>query len=301
MNPISSFLNNQSNSLLAFIGKVKHIVAVPNVSTNKVRIFRKVLLNLYFDMGYDCKKGHFTLFIDECGDPNLEKFDKTFPIFTLCGVLISDKKLGYLENEVNGLKQDLWANTDVIFHSREIRNCSKDFVNLLDNDTKTRFYNRINEILCTEDIYVIVCCCILKEPFIERFNTGEDVYGLSLKYLIERAIFHIDDCTDGNARLRIVVERRNPNQNQALLKYYNGLRVNGTKWITAKRLTDRIKSFSFVGKKDNVIGLQIADLIAYPISRQILNPYRPNPAFQIVAKNIYTYKGAKLGLKIIPH
>ena len=80
MNPISSFLNNQSNSLLAFIGKVKHIVAVPNVSTNKVRIFRKVLLNLYFDMGYDCKKGHFTLFIDECGDPNLEKFDKTFPI-----------------------------------------------------------------------------------------------------------------------------------------------------------------------------------------------------------------------------
>ena len=252
-------------------------------------------------MGHDSKKEHFTLFIDECGDPNLEKFDKTFPIFTLCGVLISDKKLGRLENDVNGLKQDLWGNKYVIFHSREIRNCSKDFVNLLDNKTKTCFYTRINEVLGAEDVYVIVCCCILKEPFIERFNTGEDVYGLSLKYLIERAIFHIDDCTDGNARLRIVVERRNPNQNQALLKYYNGLRVNGTKWITAERLTDRIKSFSFVGKKDNVIGLQIADLIAYPISRQILNPDRPNPAFQIVAKNIYTYKGAKLGLKIIPH
>ena len=252
-------------------------------------------------MGHDSKKEHFTLFIDECGDPNLEKFDKTFPIFTLCGVLISDKKLGYLENDVNCLKQDLWGNKDVIFHSREIRNCSKDFVNLLDKETKTCFYNRINEVLGAEDVYVIVCCCILKEPFIERFNTGEDVYGLSLKYLIERAIFHIDDCTDGNARLRIVVERRNPNQNQALLKYYNGLRVNGTKWITAERLTDRIKSFSFVGKKDNVIGLQIADLIAYPISRQILNPDRPNPAFQIVAKNIYTYKGAKLGLKIIPN
>ncbi|MDE6057998.1 MAG: DUF3800 domain-containing protein [Muribaculaceae bacterium] len=67
-------------------------------------------------MGQDSKKEHFTLFIDECGDPNLEKFDKTFPIFTLCGVLISDKKLGCLENEVNGLKQDLWGNKDVIFH-----------------------------------------------------------------------------------------------------------------------------------------------------------------------------------------
>ena len=77
--------------------------------------------------------------------------------------------------------------------------------------------------------------------------------------------------------------------------------MNGTKWITTERLIDRIKSFSFVGKKDNVIGLQVADLIAYPISKQILNPDHPNPAYQIIAKNIYTYKGARLGLKIIPH
>lgn len=244
---------------------------------------------------------HYTLFIDECGDPNLEKFDKTFPLFTLCGILVHENKLTWLENEINSLKCELWDNQEVIFHSREIRNCSRNFANLLDIQTKNRFYTRINEILGAENIYVIVCCCILKEPFIERFNTGEDVYGLSLKYLIERAIFHIDDCTYGNAKLRIVVERRNPKQNKILLKYYNGLRVKGTKWITAERLINRIKKFSFADKKDNVIGLQIADLIAYPISRQVLNPERPNPAFQIIAKNIYTYKGARLGFKIIPH
>lgn len=261
----------------------------------------RIICNFADRMEQKIKKEHYTLFIDECGDPNLEKFDKTFPLFTLCGILVPDRKLKWLENEVRQLKHELWGNDDVIFHSREIRNCSKQFINLLDSDIKTRFYLRINEILSAENVYVIVCCCILKEPFIERFNTGEDVYGLSLKYLIERAIFHIDDCTEGNAVLRIVVERRNPNQNQALLKYYNGLRVNGTKWITAERLTDRIKSFSFVGKKDNVIGLQVADLIAYPISRQVLNPERPNPAFNIIAKNIYTYKGARLGFKIIPH
>jgi hypothetical protein len=246
-------------------------------------------------------KIHYTLFIDECGDPNLEKFDKTFPLFTLCGILAPQNKIKWIENEINALKNELWGNEDVIFHSREIRNCSKEFVNLLDTDVKNRFYTRINEILGADDVYVIVCCCILKEPFIERFNTGEDVYGLSLKYLIERAIFHIDDATDSNAKLRILVERRNPKQNQALLKYYNGLRVTGTKWITAERLTDRIKSLSFQYKKDNIIGLQVADLIAYPISRQVLNPERPNPAFQIIEKNIYSYKGAKLGFKIIPH
>ena len=127
------------------------------------------------------------------------------------------------------------------------------------------------------------------------------MYGLSLKYIIERAIFHIDDCTGGNAKLRIVVERRNPNQNNALLKYYNGLRHTGTKWVSAERLIDRIKNFTFEYKRANIIGLQVADLIAYPISRKILNPKRFNPAFEIISKHIYTYKGAPLGLKIIPH
>lgn len=247
------------------------------------------------------KETHYTLFIDECGDQNLEKFDKTFPLFTLCGILVPQYKLKWLETKVKSLKRELWGTEEIIFHSREIRNCTNAFINLLDGETKNRFYSRINEILGTDDVYVIICCCILKEPFIERFNTGEDVYGLSLKYIIERAIFHIDDNTDGNAKLRIVVERRNKNQNQALLKYYNGLRVTGTKWVTADRLTNRIKSFSFQDKKDNVIGLQIADLIAYPISRHILNPTRPNPAFDIISKNIYSFKGALLGLKVIPH
>lgn len=247
------------------------------------------------------KRIHYTLFIDECGDPNLEKLDKTFPLFTLCGILVPENKLQWLENEIKSLKQELWGREDVIFHSREIRNCSRDFVNLLDNQIKHRFYTRINEILGAEDVYVIVCCCILKEPFIERFNTGEDVYGLSLKYLIERAIFHIDDCTGGKSKLRIIVERRNPKQNKMLLKYYNGLRVKGTKWVEPERLIDRVKSFSFEDKKQNIIGLQVADLIAYPISRQVLNPERPNPAFGVIAKNIYTFKGARLGFKIIPH
>ena len=117
-------------------------------------------------MEQEIKREHYTLFIDECGDPNLEKFDKTFPLFTLCGILVPDRKLKWLENEVNGLKQELWQTEDVIFHSREIRNCSKQFVNLLKQDIKDRFYTRINEILGAENIYVIVCCCILL--YIER-------------------------------------------------------------------------------------------------------------------------------------
>lgn len=98
-------------------------------------------------MAEEQSKTHYTLYIDECGDPNLEKFDKTFPIFTLCGILVPENKLRWLEKEVKSLKQELWGNEDIIFHSHEIRNCRKDFYNLLDNEIKSRFYTRVNEIL----------------------------------------------------------------------------------------------------------------------------------------------------------
>lgn len=149
-------------------------------------------------------------------------------------------------------------------------------------------------------MYVIVCCSILKEPFVERFSRGEDVYGLSLKYLIERAIFCMDDNVEKGS-LNVFIERRGVKQDRALLNYYKRLRATGTKWVSAERLVSRLGRFVFSYKKDNVIGLQLADLVAYPISRYVLEPKAPNPAYDIICDKIYTYKGAVLGLKIIPH
>lgn len=34
-------------------------------------------------------KSKYYLFIDECGDHNLAKYDPGFPVFTLCGILMS--------------------------------------------------------------------------------------------------------------------------------------------------------------------------------------------------------------------
>ena len=167
-------------------------------------------------------------------------------------------------------------------------------------EIRNRFYEGINKILGQSDVYVIVCCSILKEPFVERFSRGEDVYGLSLKYLIERAIFYVDDNAE-DGKLEVYIERRGIKQDRALLNYYNRLRATGTKWVTAERLVSRLGRFMFRYKKENIIGLQLADLIAYPITRHILYPKAPNPAYDIIQDKIYTYKGEVLGMKVIPH
>lgn len=71
-------------------------------------------------------------------------------------------------------------------------------------------------------------------------------------------------------------------------------------YVTPQRFAEHIGKFGFSDKKENVFGLQIADLIAYPISRYVMNPHKPNPAYDVIAPNIYTSNGKILGLKIFP-
>lgn len=244
-------------------------------------------------------KTKYSLYIDECGDHQLEKYNPAFPVFSLCGVLVSEDRIDELEASVKELKRGFFDSEDVILHSRDIRKQEKAYSILQHPDIRQNFYERINSILGKQGVYVIVCCSILKEPFVERFSRGEDVYGLSLKYLIERSIFCMDDNT-ANGILDIYIERRGVRQDRNLLNYYNRLRATGTKWVTPERLVSRLGRFNFKYKKDNVIGLQLADLIAYPITRHVLDPKTANPAYDVISDKIYSYKGAVLGMKIIP-
>ena len=50
----------------------------------------------------------------------------------------------------------------------------------------------------------------------------------------------------------------------------------------------------------NKSGLQIADLIAYPLTHHVLNPKAVNLAYDVLAPNIFMEDGKLLGLKIYP-
>lgn len=46
--------------------------------------------------------------------------------------------------------------------------------------------------------------------------------------------------------------------------------------------------------------LQVADLVAYPITRHILDPNEPNMAYEIIKDNIFVEDGKQRGIKIVP-
>lgn len=250
-------------------------------------------------------KSIYYLFIDECGDHNLTKFDPGFPAFTLCGILVSRQNLSALNKAFEKLKMHIFGTKDVIIHSVDIRKWRGPFSVLEDEALRVRFFEGIERILSQSNAYVIVSCTILKEQLNKFCVRGEedDVYGLSLSYLIERSIFCVDNEVKGEKlpEISIVVERRGRMEDAKLLNYYNGLRNRGTKWVVADRLRARIRDFGFKYKKDNIIGLQIADLIAYPVTIHLLYPERNNPSYEAVKHNIFQDKGVMLGQKVIPH
>lgn len=245
------------------------------------------------------KKKYF-LFADECGDHCLSKYDANFPVFTLCGIIVSREQVRNLEKELKELKMKIWNDGNVILHSHEIRRQKNAFTILQDSDVRNTFYTELDRILGANDAYVIVSSTVLKDDYVRKYGKLGDIYSQSFAFLLERAVFYVDDKNpEAEAHIEAILERRGKEEDKALSQAYNMLRENGTYWVSSERMKATIQKLAFVPKTANIIGLQIADLVAYPIACHILRPDASNPAFDIIKKNIYVSDGKELGLKVI--
>lgn len=243
----------------------------------------------------------YYLFIDESGDHNLENFNPLFPVFTLCGVIISETEYAVLNNRMNELKLEIWKNVNIVFHSRDIRRLQKGFEVLFNVELRALFYEKLNAII-QETPFTVITSNILKEPFIKKFGRTEDVYGISLSFIIERTVFFLDDELRRNAPIELItyVEKRGADADKNLLNYYNKIYGVGTYYVKPDRIQNYFKSFQFRWKRQNINGLQLSDLIAYPIANYVLNPVAVNLAYDIIKPKIYQKNGKKYGVKVFP-
>lgn len=245
-------------------------------------------------------KYHF--FLDESGDHGLSFIDKNFPLFLLCGCLFKEDKLEEMENKINTFKLKFFKTTEVILHSREIRKCEGSFQILFDLKLKADFYAGINKIL-KEAEYKIIGSGINKEEHIKKYGkTAKDPYSLSLNFIIERLIFCLDNL-DRKATVEIKAEQRGKKEDRFLITHFNFILDHGTFYISRERLRKKISSFKFYNKRDNIVGLQIADLNAYPLARHWLKPVEPYVPFGIIENKIYCDKSGRYdgwGLKVFP-
>ena len=215
-------------------------------------------------------------------------------------MIVSEKQLNILSSQINDLKKEYWGDRKIILHSRDIRKCQNGFEVLFNLSLKSNFYERINSIL-GEKNYTIVCCSILKEQYIRQYGRLNDVYGQSLSFMIERTIFYLDSLDDTDIELTTIIEKRGKKEDSSLLAYYNALIDRGTYWVSSKRIKSYFKEFQMRAKSEDIVGLQIADLVAYPITRYVLDENAVNLSFEVIKHNIYSNDGKLYGMKVFPN
>lgn len=244
---------------------------------------------------------HF-LFLDESGDHDLSYIDKNFPIFLLCGCVIEQSALQELENQIAAFKNKYFGTTEVILHSRDIRKCQGAYQILFDLKLKGQFYKDLDKLL-GESSYCLLGSGVNKKKLIKKYGKGaKNPYALSLSFIIERLIFYLDSL-DKRASVKILAEERGKREDKMLLSHFNSIIDRGTYYIQPDRLKGKVRGFSFHNKHDNVVGLQIADLCAYPMARHLLHPKEPYIPFEVIEGKIYSNNKGRYvgwGLKVFP-
>ncbi len=241
------------------------------------------------------------MFIDESGEANIAKPDPRFNIFVLCGIVFREDHYNNFNSEFKALKKKYFNNEEVVFHSIKMRNKNGSFKIFQDEKILTNFYIDIGKIFKEHD-YKIISCVVNKELYRERYQEKNHAYEDALTFICERAISLIGN-NNKQHFLHLCLEKRDKRKDALLKKCYTNFIRYGTNYVSTDSFKICHTNLHFRGKEENINGLQMADLCAYPIARKSLSPEKRQPTFELIEEKFFcnwygSYKG--VGLKTFP-
>ncbi len=240
------------------------------------------------------------LFLDESGDHNLSVIDPQYPMFVLGGVIMDQAYAeGPLTDAMNAFKREMFGRTDIVLHTADITRNRNGFERLQDPLFRKRFCECLNSLM-SDLRYTVVACAIRKNDHLARYGVAAlDPYLLSLDVLVERFCFDIGRIA---GRGVIVAEKRDPTLDRQLELAWLNLKIQGTHYLRATVVEQRIVALNLRAKQDNIAGLQLADLVVSPIGRHLLG--KPdNDDWRIVNSKLRRSRAGKVegyGLVVLP-
>jgi len=235
-------------------------------------------------------------FLDECGDHSLTKIDKDFPLFVLSLVLV--RRSEYVETilpAVNEFKLRYWDHEGVNLHSRDIRKAEGPFRILQNPIRRQRFMEALSELMRSLP-YELFVVGIRKQLLTDRYADATDPYQLALKFVMERLVGYLE--RHNQVALPLIVEGRGRNEDNELKATFYDLTNHGSEYVAKERFQKRRFLLQFHDKRENIAGIQLADLCAHPSARKILKPSQENRPYEIVKDHMYG--GLGWGWKVFP-
>lgn len=220
-------------------------------------------------------RNKYTLYLDESVSHNNYKNQ----VFCMAGVIISENNYSKIVDEVNQLKEKIWHDktnpSTVVIHQKDVnegqhsKTKNPDFIRFRENRYSKMLYNGLRDIYKNNDL-VVVGTCIIDDDLNTYFSNGikTDKYLIALQLLLENYCHFL--CAN-NGVGNIMYESRNETDNEKMRNRFYSIKLMGSMYINPKTMQNRILSIDFPEKKNNNIGLQIADFAPNYFARKQLN------------------------------
>lgn len=203
------------------------------------------------------------MFLDESGDHDLEKIDKSYPIFCLAGCIVNFEYYSKtLEKMVDEVKIKHFGTREIILRSYDIRKQKGDFSVLVDTKKRKAFYENLDHLVENLE-FTVIASVIDKLKLKNQYFEPSDPYELCFQFIMERFCMFLGEKQDVGI---IRMESRQSHNDKILAEDYEYFRQHGDgRFIKPEEVRKKLVDLSFNQKSQNVAGHQIADLVAYPI------------------------------------
>lgn len=235
----------------------------------------------------------YIAYVDESGDHSLESIDPEYPIFVLAFcVFHKNEYINNISTAIKKFKFNHFGHDVVVLHEHDIRKAKKEFVMLINEKKRLHFMTDLNQLM-VDSSFTVIAMAINKKLLKEKYTTPFNPYHLALTFGLERLYSFLREKQQFELKTHIIFESRGNKEDKDLE-------------LEFRRVCDELNSpFEIIlaDKKTNFCGLQLADLIARPIGRHVLNPNQENRAYQIIETKLYQNKNGKksgIGLKCFP-
>jgi hypothetical protein len=240
----------------------------------------------------------YIVYVDESGDHNLATINPQSPVFVLAFCIFEKEAYRTIAvPSIQSLKFEFWGHDCAILHSHEIRKARGDFNILLNPHTRAHFIDRVNDVMAALPMTVIAAV-IDKPRHVRRYREPNNPYEIALAFCMERLQRWLAEQRQDDRLSHVIVERHGKTEDEALELEFRRI-------AAGRNLTGRMPNLDirFMDKKHDSTGLQIADLVAHPIGRHVINPQQSNRAFDLIEPKLRRSNTGVVrgyGLKVFP-
>lgn len=239
----------------------------------------------------------YIVYADESGDHSLTSIDPKYPMFVLAFCIFhKNEYTTAVTSAVQNFKFNHFGHDMVLLHEFDIRKAKKEFAILVNPKKRMDFMADLSQLI-EQAPFTIISMAIEKKILKASRQGATNPYHLALGFGLERIYSFLKTKRQITRQTHIVFESRGKKEDQALKQVFSEICCGKNRWGCLPF------EMIIADKKSNSCGLQLADLIARPIGRYVLNPSQENRAYRIIEKKFYRDRwGLKegRGLKCYP-